>query len=1357
MYSCRGALVSIAVISLLALLGGPAFAQESLIEGTVPPTVFDCPDDGLTICTPPVLLELPTEIEVELGMDSLKQAALWNEIEGMLDEENFENLVPCDAPQDFDNGLCATAPRRESFTDNPMPQLRVWSPTHNPLTDEPYRLRPTDGEICWVVPGLLFDDTANEPVDSDLFLQGEIEALPDIGVIGEIVSNEDGDLILHNFNDDPELPEDGTVVCVKAFEGTEDDFELFELEFEEGTEIDPETGELEMVWSGELEPQEEFEKPVNENMFIVDRGAAEILGKALFWDMQVGSDGIQACGTCHFVAGVDHRTKNQLNPNTEAVIPDHTLQVAGPNQDVTADMFPFHEVQNPLLPSEGDPNQVVLRDSNDVMSSMGVSEMTEFVDVLVGADGFHDPFMGVAALKPDVGNPIPEPIEAFIDSEGNKLRRVEPRHTPTMHGAAFFMDVFWDGRARTNFNGGSVFGAADPGFHVHVNSGGSLMPLYSPEEETLEAEVPLEGWTEGEAPIRIKFSGLASQATGPPLSEFEMAFRGRNWQKLGKKLLQEGVTPLANQLVDSTDSRLGAYSNQGGANCDLADTEEGKPGLCISYKDLIELAFEPALWNNVEQHLAGSAVPTDCDHRAEAIEAEEMGLELEADELASECDPFDGYVVEAAVGAADASDTDQFTQMESNFALFFGLGVQLYEELLIPDDTPFDRFFDVNPQAGDGIAQPGERGNLLPEFVPAVTLVEGFGADELFGFDIFMNSNLTKGIQDPEFQAQYPDGRNPNFRSARCGLCHAGPEQTDHSVNVNAGLFQSGAEYEFPIPKGAPEPAGVNRYVQGLFLAEELEEVLQDGVEVENRNMAIIDDPATEWDERNVGRPTGSAFQDNGIYNIGLRPFDEDLSRGGDDPFGWPKSRADLALMNLAGADFEPCQSQTEADAGTCDTAMENFDPEEECFGLFEESGGEPLGNPGCEMEPAFPELPEYMAEFMNNLPAGEGIPHIDELAQAPNHVTEPPVAEFAEIMSQADIGCREWNAELYGEAGVGVPYNEWGPLCANRNSGAPTNWNGPLNGTWPIANRTASNGAFKVPHLRNIELTGPYFHTGSYLTLRQVVDFYVRGGDFPLTNAEFRDPNIVNLTHQAFGFGENAVVDLVNQSPAATPEEQEEMTVALVKFMLALTDERVAHRAAPFDQPEIMVPVDGTAPENSGREALLADARFMQVAATGAEGHEERIQPFLVSSEPTPGEYNDHFDRFGSAAQPNAKVTGRCVGRGCDPKLKIVLRGKGRSKQMVRVGADGSFSIDDVAPGPVKLVAKMNRNRKKGRPRVDFKKVLADVEMGEAISIMLRVSKHGQVKVLSESRNGVKLKSAKRRAGRRGGGGRGR
>ena len=45
---------------------------------------------------------------------------------------------------------------------------------------------------------------------------------------------------------------------------------------------------------------------------VVDQKAAIQLGKALFWDMNVGSDGV-ACASCHFHAGADRRTRNQLN------------------------------------------------------------------------------------------------------------------------------------------------------------------------------------------------------------------------------------------------------------------------------------------------------------------------------------------------------------------------------------------------------------------------------------------------------------------------------------------------------------------------------------------------------------------------------------------------------------------------------------------------------------------------------------------------------------------------------------------------------------------------------------------------------------------------------------------------------------------------------------------------------------------------------------------------------------------------------------------------------------------------------------------------------------------------------------
>src|SRR4029450_1313141 len=71
--------------------------------------------------------------------------------------------------------------------------------------------------------------------------------------------------------------------------------------------------------------------PTNLNDFVKDTTMARALGKALFWDMQVGSDSIQSCASCHFRAGADPRSKNQLSPGLKHV-PDADLAFsAGPS------------------------------------------------------------------------------------------------------------------------------------------------------------------------------------------------------------------------------------------------------------------------------------------------------------------------------------------------------------------------------------------------------------------------------------------------------------------------------------------------------------------------------------------------------------------------------------------------------------------------------------------------------------------------------------------------------------------------------------------------------------------------------------------------------------------------------------------------------------------------------------------------------------------------------------------------------------------------------------------------------------------------------------------------------------------
>ena len=50
--------------------------------------------------------------------------------------------------------------------------------------------------------------------------------------------------------------------------------------------------------------------------------------------------------------------------------------------------------------------------------------------------------------------------------------------------------------------------------------------------------------------------------------------------------------------------------------------------------------------------------------------------------------------------------------------------------------------------------------------------------------------------------------------------------------------------------------------------------------------------------------------------------------------------------------------------------------------------------------------------------------------------------------------------------------------------------------GRFTVTHQEADRGAFRTPTLRNIAITAPYMHDGSFKTLRDVVDFYAGGGN---------------------------------------------------------------------------------------------------------------------------------------------------------------------------------------------------------------------------------------------------------------------
>jgi cytochrome c peroxidase len=49
--------------------------------------------------------------------------------------------------------------------------------------------------------------------------------------------------------------------------------------------------------------------------------------------------------------------------------------------------------------------------------------------------------------------------------------------------------------------------------------------------------------------------------------------------------------------------------------------------------------------------------------------------------------------------------------------------------------------------------------------------------------------------------------------------------------------------------------------------------------------------------------------------------------------------------------------------------------------------------------------------------------------------------------------------------------------------------------GRYEVTKDEKDKGAFKTPSLRNVSSTGPYMHDGSQKTLREVVDWYAKGG----------------------------------------------------------------------------------------------------------------------------------------------------------------------------------------------------------------------------------------------------------------------
>lgn len=385
---------------------------------------------------------------------------------------------------------------------------------------------------------------------------------------------------------------------------------------------------------------------------VVNKTAAISLGKALFWDTNVGSDGM-ACASCHFHAGADRRIKNQVAPGGQST-PVANQQFAisslgdllGANNVLSLSDFPLHRRQNPLQEF----SQIVFNSNN-----------------VVGSSGTFGGELRSVNRSGSMVDDCRRDADVLFHAGNIGTRRVTPRNAPSVINAIFNHRSFWDGRANNVFNGSSPWGERDPdaGVWVKIN-----------DQQLIKER------------LHLINSSLASLATAPPLNSTEMSCKNRTLKNIARKLLSR--RPLENQKVHWNDSVLGRLS--------LSRPGNLNSGLNTTYGNLVRQAFDPKYWSYSPVGEFGSPI-----------------------------------------------EDSPYTQMEANFAMFFGLAIQLYESTLISDEAPFDN------SRRDSNNQP-----------------------------IDLTVSELNGLEQ--------------FRVNMCGLCHLGPNFSSASVNANAALAQSHPE-----------------------------------------------------------------------------------------------------------------------------------------------------------------------------------------------------------------------------------------------------------------------------------------------------------------------------------------------------------------------------------------------------------------------------------------------------------------------------------------------------------------------------------------------------------------------------------
>ncbi len=633
---------------------------------------------------------------------------------------------------------------------------------------------------------------------------------------------------------------------------------------------------------------------------IADKTAAIELGKALFWDMQAGSDDIQACASCHFNAGADSRVNNDVNPGQPGG--DNTFQVGvpfngsmGPNYHYKAGSadagfggyhdgdFPFRKL------ADINDRFSVISDVNDVSGSEGQFGLTNDTitvqtqvthpgdldnnpatnqnDGAKTADGGNDEGMtygnGIPHLPSARQNPgnssgsngtnKPAITTKGKASSGSAVNTNSVETTTAVIDPVFSYPSESDPTQRINtrrVTGRNTPSAVDAVFNFrnfwdgraqNVCNGANPFGTRDKTNHLLVVD-PVDGKL-GPTQVNMVNSALCSQSLGPILSSTEMSADNRNFHQVGKKLLAR--VPLSNQLVDPTDSVLGTFS------------KSPDKGLKTTYAALIQKAFQPEWWQ-FSQHICETANGS----------------------TAGTIDP-------ANFETCPAGTTD-YSQMEYNFSLFWGVAIQMYESTLVADQTPFDKYMEQQQTytlTGDNLTSRYTI-QLKPGITPYTVSIIGLNPtldasdQDMYAFDDGQGNVIGVGV----------DQGSINYATGTIQVTFGVPPVSQVPIQIG---YSVGA-----VPLTTGQLRGLN-----LFQTKAGCIVCHGGPEFSNASVGTVTGFPVE---RMIMEDDSARVYDTGYYHIGVRPTAEDAGLAGNDPVaGLPLSQAEILRQHVCDGGYE--------------------------------------------------------------------------------------------------------------------------------------------------------------------------------------------------------------------------------------------------------------------------------------------------------------------------------------------------------------------------------------------------------------------------------------------------------------------